>query len=156
MKSIYNYQASFFLVLCLFIISACQNVPESYLNHDRKSNASLTNSYWKLLEANNEVIIVKEGQKEAFIQLRRNSTVRGFTTCNHITARYIVKSDISHKTLKFNNINITKKACLKNMQQEQNILSMLTAVNSYKINADNLYLFNKDNKMIAKLAAIYF
>jgi len=156
MKNIYQSYTYLLVVICFLSITACQNITGPSLVQPYKSNASLTNSYWKLLEVNKQKILVNEGQKEAFIQLRKNSQLRGFTGCNQIKARYHSDIETAKQALKFNNINTTRKSCPTHIQQEQNILSMLNTVKTYKISGDNLFLYNKSNDVIAKLAAIYF
>ena len=79
--------------------------------------------------------------------------MRGFTSCNHITGLYL--NDSNYK-LSFNQTKITEKACPYSIVQERQIVSMLTQVHAYKINGDNLILYNKKHDLIAKLAAIYF
>jgi len=107
-----------------------------------------------MLEVNKQTILVSEGQREAFIQLRKNNQLRGFSGCNQITGSYTVNT--SQQILTFNQIHITEKSCPASMKQQNNIVSMLLKVNTYKISGDNLFLYHKDNDVIAKLAAIYF
>jgi putative lipoprotein len=107
-----------------------------------------------MLEVNKQTILVSEGQREAFIQLRENHQLRGFSGCNQITGSYTVNT--SQQTLTFNQINITDKSCPASMAMQTNIVTMLQDVSSYKISGDNLFLYHKDNHVIAKLAAIYF
>ena len=156
MKSIFKYDYYLLALICFLFLTGCQMIDQPQLNSEYKSNASLTNSYWKLLEVNQQTISVNEGQREAFIQLRQNKKIRGFTGCNHITGSYTVNITSSSKILKFNQINTTEKFCSEGMEQQNSIAPMLQKVNSYKISGDSLFLYNKNNDVIAKLASIYF
>ncbi|WP_042147400.1 MULTISPECIES: META domain-containing protein [unclassified Pseudoalteromonas] len=60
---------------------------------------------------------------------------------------------ISPQILRFNQINTTEKFCTKGMEQQNSIAPMLEKVNSYKISGDSLFLYNKNNDVIAKLAS---
>ncbi|MBU2970095.1 META domain-containing protein [Pseudoalteromonas sp. C2R02] len=156
MKSIYKIYTYLIVVICFLSISACQSITEAKLAQSYKSNAPLINSYWKMLEVNKQTILVSEGQREAFIQLRHNNKIKGFTGCNHITGSYSVNTTSSQQTLRFNKINTTEKFCTEGMELQTSIAPMLQKVNSYKISGDSLFLYNKNNDVIAKLASIYF
>ena len=88
--------------------------------------------------------------------MRQNNKMRGFTGCNQITGSYSVNITSSPQILRFNKINTTEKFCTEGMEQQNSIVPMLQKVNSYKISGDSLFLYNKNNDVIAKLASIYF
>lgn len=156
MKSIYTYLGYFLAIICFLFIAGCHTIEQPQLDTEHKSNAPLINSYWKLLEVNKQTIWVNEGQREAFIQLRHKNKIKGFTGCNHITGSYSVNTTSSQQTLRFNKINTTEKFCTEGMELQTSIAPMLQKVNSYKISGDSLFLYNKNNDVIAKLASIYF
>lgn len=120
---------------------------------DMKPNASLTETYWKLIELNgNPVPPPPEGAREIHIVLRNDeSRVTGFAGCNAMTGTYIVQEG---QRLKFSRIASTLMAC-EQMEIEKAFGEMLERVDSYSIKGDNLSLNRIRMAPMARFEAVY-
>lgn len=115
-------------------------------------NASLENTYWKLVEAGNKKISTPQDSREAhFILKIENGTtkVQGFGGCNGLVGSCETKEDkISFK------VASTKMMCPR-METEDAFTKALDETNRYSITGDILKLHNQKT-LLATLEAVYF
>ena len=136
-----NIMAKFSSILTAMIIlstTACQM--------GQIQNASLTNTYWKLISLHGKTVIPATGYSELFMELSQDkSSIHGFLGCNRFFGHY------SHKDneIKFTKLASTKMMCANNMQYEQSFVKVLSDSVMYKIAGDNLYLYDDSNHPIA-------
>ncbi|SFB80369.1 META domain-containing protein [Pseudoalteromonas denitrificans] len=162
MNMINKLQIHLFIIFIMSYLLACQSTQISYLNNKHKSNAPLTNTYWKLLKVNTIKIKITEDKREAYIQLKHDGNFKGYARCNIFNGQYTVKSNYNaqyhdlQNELYFNNVSTAKLRCIEGMKQENTILAMMDQIHHYKISGDNLLFYNKENKNIAHLIAVYF
>lgn len=113
--------------------------------------ANLENTFWSLRNIGN--ISSKElfFDKYPNFMIRYNQEVKGFGGCNN----FFGKSTINGDTLKFTNINDTRKMCDKNMDVEAKLFQVFENTNRYKIYGEFLYLYNEE-KLLAVFESAYF
>jgi putative lipoprotein len=116
--------------------------------------STLSNTYWKLMTLNEDMVIMTNQQKrEAFIQLDSNrKAVKGFGSCNQFTGKFKVKGN----SLNFGAIASTQIACFNNSNVESNFLNVLALTNYYSIHEHHLTLLDNTKKPIASFEAQYF
>ncbi|ROS00105.1 putative lipoprotein [Sinobacterium caligoides] len=116
------------------------------------SNASLTNTYWKLMTLNGESVDVGAGDKEVYLQLMsENKAIRGFSGCNRYMGEYRIGSD----GLKFGPIGSTMKACMKGMELEQSYLKALEDMHSVVVRGETLTMKNHAGDVVASFESRY-
>lgn len=128
-------------------------VLKKFIESEMKPNASLTETYWKLIELNgNRVPPPAENVREIHIVLRNDEArVTGFAGCNAITGTYIVQEGWR---LKFAQIGSTLMAC-ERMEIEKAFGEMLERIDSYSIKGDNLSLNKARMAPLARFEAVY-
>jgi putative lipoprotein len=115
--------------------------------------ANLSETYWKLSELNGTKIVMPASQtREIRIVLRADGTrVTGFGGCNQLMGSY----QHTGSTLRFAQMASSRMACASPlMELESKVLSMLDAVNAYRINGDQLLLL-KGDQLVARFEAVY-
>jgi putative lipoprotein len=117
-----------------------------------KPNASLTNTYWKLIELRGEPAALGAGERELhMVLITEGSRVRGFSGCNTFTGTYKVEED----HCQFSQMASTGRACLDGMEQEQHFLSALKDTRRFKISGNSLSLYSAHGQLILRLEAVY-
>ncbi|HCM46118.1 MAG TPA: hypothetical protein DIS98_00910 [Colwellia sp.] len=116
--------------------------------------SKLSNTYWKLMTLNNEVVtMTKQQKREAFIQLNDElKSVKGFGSCNQFQGGF----KLNGNTLNFTAISSTKMACLNSSNVETKFLNVLALTGYYSIHEHDLTLLNNAKKPIATFQAQYF
>lgn len=77
-------------------------------------DASLTNTYWKLIEVSGEPASLGAGQKELnMILVGEGSRVKGFAGCNRFSGGYTIKED----RIQFSQMASTRMACVDTMDR---------------------------------------
>jgi putative lipoprotein len=116
--------------------------------------STLSNTYWKLMTLNNEVVtMTKQQKREAFIQLNDElKSVKGFGSCNQFQGRF----KLNGNTLNFRAISSTQMACLNSSNVETKFLNVLALTGYYSIHEHDLTLLNNAKKPIATFQAQYF
>lgn len=118
----------------------------------QKPNASLTNTYWKLIELNGEPAALGAGENELhMVLITEGNRVRGFSGCNTFMGTHRVTED----HLQFSQMASTKMACMVGMEQEQLFLSALEGTTGFKINGDSLSLHSANGKLLLRFEAVY-
>src|SRR5689334_6365099 len=110
----------FFLV---FVLACKSSVPS-------KSDATITNTYWKLTSMNGNVITTPENHREAHIILSLDeSKLKGHAGCNSIGGSYALKGD----SIRFTAFS-TKMMCDERiMAVESYLLNALSVANQYNV-----------------------
>ena len=117
-----------------------------------KTNASLTNTYWKLTELNGDPAVIGAGERELhMVLITEGSRVRGFSGCNKFTGTYKVEED----HFQFSQMASTRMACMDGMEQEQRFLSALEGTTGFKISGDSLSLHGADGQLLLRFEAVY-
>jgi putative lipoprotein len=100
-------------------------------------DASLTNTYWNLLELDGAPAPLGVGGREAHLVLEQGAAVvRGFAGCNTFRGTY----EISGSVLRFGPLATTRKMCPEGMDLEQALLAALESVASFTVRGDRLTL----------------
>jgi len=114
-------------------------------------HASLTDTYWKLLELDGESVTTTEGMREAHVILASaESRAHGFAGCNNFFGGYQSEGD----SLTFSAMGATMMACPEGMDTEQAFLSALGKTTRYTISGQFLQIYAGDN-LLARLEAVY-
>lgn len=126
----------------------------SSLEQDKSSNAaSLTDTYWKLIELEGDkVVVAPTQQREVRITLAsEGSRASGFSGCNQFMGAYVKDGN----NLKFTQMAGTMMACeAPLMELESQVLKMLSVTTSYRIDNGQL-IFLAGDKVLARFKAVY-
>lgn len=126
----------------------------SSLKQDKNSNAaSLTDTYWKLIELDgDEIVLAPTQQREVRITLAsEGSRASGFSGCNQFMGAYVQDGN----NLKFTQMAGTMMACeAPLMELESQVLKMLSVTTGYRIDDGQLNLLAGD-KVLARFKAVY-
>ena len=116
------------------------------------SKASLTNTYWKLVELDGaRVAMTPEQEREVRITLDDNGKVTGFTGCNRVMGGYTVAAEV----LRFTQLAGTRMMCPPPaMQLESAVLANLNSVTGFRIEGEQLILL-KDGAPVARYESVY-
>lgn len=114
-------------------------------------HASLTDTYWKLLELDGEAVTSPEGMREAHVILASSeSRAHGFAGCNNFFGGYQIDGD----KLTFSAMGSTMMACPEGMDTEQAFLGALGQTTRYTISGQFLQIY-ADDQLLARLEAVY-
>lgn len=117
------------------------------------ATASLTNTYWKLVELDGIKLPVDANlSREIQITLAsEGGRVSGFSGCNNIMGSFIQ----SGNKLKFSKMASTLMACIgPGMELESRVTAMLNATTHYRINGESLTLL-ASSKELARFESVY-
>ncbi len=113
-------------------------------------NASLVNTYWKLVEISGQPASLGAGGRELhMVLISEGSHVRGFSGCNRFTGSY----ELTDSQLRFKPLAATRMACMEGMEQEQRFLESLTSVMRFTISGDKLALYSGDERLLLRFEA---
>jgi heat shock protein HslJ len=111
--------------------------PAAPPSENSRVDATLKNTYWKLVSIAGEPYVHASPNREPRIQFRHGEDrLTGFTGCNDFTGSYSVDGD----RLQLGEIAVTQKACLEGMAIERRYLLALRTVDAYRISGDSLEL----------------
>lgn len=133
----------FLLVIILFQCKASEK---------NKSVGNLENTYWKLSEMNGMPVMTAENKKEVHFILTNSEGkkgIKGFAGCNNLGGSYTLKGN----KIKFTPIT-TKMLCEKEMETEDFFTKALSSADSYKINGEELELYEGET-FLAKFQSVY-
>jgi putative lipoprotein len=120
-------------------------------NPVKRPNASLTETYWRVISIYEEPYQPNENEREAHLKLRiNNNVVEGSTGCNNFGGTYT----LSDKTITLGPLAMTMMACIDQMETEQKYTQALGEMDSYKITGDTLLIYH-DGTVILRFEAIY-
>lgn len=134
------------LAAAMILAAGCTSAPPA------SSKASLTNTYWKLVELHGaRVTMTPEQEREVRITLDDNGKVSGFTGCNRVMGGYTVAADV----LRFTQLGGTRMMCPPPaMQLESAVLAQLNSVTGFRIEGEQLILL-KDGAPVARYESVY-
>ena len=134
------------LAAAMILAAGCTSAPPA------SSKASLTNTYWKLVELHGaRVTMTPEQEREVRITLDDNGKVSGFTGCNQLMGGYTVAADV----LRFTQLGGTRMMCPPPaMQLESAVLAHLNSVTGFRIEGEQLILL-KDGAPVARYDSVY-
>lgn len=116
-----------------------------------KPDATLENTYWKLVELEGEPTIVLPNLREAhFVLTVEERKVRGSGGCNRLMGSY----ETSGNRLSFGPLATTRKMCFGIMEQEQAFFEALGSTTHYQIRGDTMQLFAEE-RLLARFEAVY-
>jgi len=114
-------------------------------------DASLLDTYWKLLELPEAPVVTPEGMREAhFILASSESRTHGFSGCNNFFGSY--KND--NDSLSFSALGSSRMACAKGMDTEQAFLKALGETTRVTINGQFMELYS-EGRLLARFEAVY-
>ncbi len=117
-----------------------------------RPDASLTNTYWKLLELNGQPAAIGAGKKELHMVLTaEGNQVRGFSGCNQFTGTY----QLNDNKLQFGQMASTMMACVESMEQEQRFLKAVRNTKRFSIKGESLTLYSTEGQLSLRFEAVY-
>ncbi|SEK86857.1 putative lipoprotein [Colwellia chukchiensis] len=132
-------------------------------NHNTAStaaaNATLTETYWRLVELDGIKIKMADNQarESHLIFHQKDQRITGFSGCNHFFGHYSsVEQSRNTGSLVFNAVATTQMACPDLHQNEQQFLSLFQGKLHFDISAQGLTLHDKNHKRLAQFHAVYF
>jgi heat shock protein HslJ len=117
------------------------------------SNATLENTYWKLVEFGGEPARVAENIAEPHLLLHpATKQATGSTGCNRFSGPY----ELSGDSLRLGPLTSTRRACLdpEMNRQESTLLEGFDATRSWKTTDDTLVL-SGGGEPVARFVAVY-
>ncbi|HEV8083950.1 MAG TPA: META domain-containing protein [Chitinophagaceae bacterium] len=155
MKSIFKFS-----LLC-FVITVYTNcnqtkktsTTENSMAESKKTNASLTETYWKLTELMGKpVAMTPADKKEIHITLRKEGKrIEGFGGCNGFGGTYETKNNFN---ISFSSMIGTMIACPE-LDTENALFNVLKTVDNYYVIGDTLSLSKAKMATMARLVAVY-
>jgi len=120
--------------------------------HQQKPNATLENTYWKLVEAGDRPAQTQPGEREAHILLL-DGRASGGSGCNKLMGSY---TQSAPGTLHFGPLASTRMACPPEMMaQETALISAFARATRYRIAGETLDLLDGDT-VLTRFEARYF
>lgn len=118
------------------------------------SQASLTGTYWKLVEVDGKAVTTPPGMKEAHLLLDGDeSGVRGNAGCN----RFFGQFEAGETEIAFSALGSTMMACPEAMDTERAFLAALGAAAAFRIQGEVLELLDAaDGAVLARLESVHF
>ena len=114
------------------------------------NGAPLRETYWKLVQLGDKPVTAADQQQEANLVFHtEGSRVTGSGGCNRLTGAYTADS----QTLRFSRVASTMMACTQGMETETAFLGALDKVRSWKINGQQLDLYDANGKPLARFIA---
>lgn len=117
------------------------------------SNATLTDTYWKLtILMGKPIQTTADNITEMHIILKeKDNQVKGHGSCNNFSGAY---EQNKNSYIIFLNLVSTERVCL-NMENETTFFKILNAVDRYNINGNTLLLNNAKMETLARFEAVY-
>ena len=115
-----------------------------------KSDVTLTNTDWKLVELNGGAVSPGEG-KDLHMILRGEDQVGGYAGCNQFTGSMTVTGD----GLSVGPIASTRRMCQDVMEQESAFLQALENAQRYSISGEDLAIENASGEVTMRFVAVY-
>ncbi len=134
------------LLISLVVISGCVSAPET---SSPVPEASLTNTYWKLLEIGDEEVRVQHNQQEAHLIFRDDGQVVGHTGCNSLMGKY----GVNDGKIGFLAMASTRMACSGDITEGPMLVAMKNTADLV-IEGDRMTLLNEQGDRLATLGAV--
>jgi len=118
----------------------------------QRSDASLVNTYWKLLEVGGQAAVVGDNEKEPHMILQiEEQRLAGSSGCNRLIGTYEVTED----QLRLSPTGMTMMMCPDDlMQQERALTTALRETTTYRISGQSLDLFDGE-RLVARFESRY-
>lgn len=149
----------FFLGLVTASFTNCSQTKKSTattnnMTSSNTPNASLTETYWKLMELMGKpVTMTPADKKEIHITLRKEGTrIEGFGGCNGFGGTYETKNNFN---ISFGSMIGTMIACPA-LETENELFNVLKNADNYYVIGDTLSLSKGRMATMAKFVAVYF
>ena len=114
-------------------------------------NASLTNTYWKLVELEHQpAALGAEGKELSMVLHTENNRINGFSGCNRFMGTYA----LSGHTLKISTLASTRKMCIEHPAQEDRFLQILSQSQHFEIQGNRLVLKNEIGSPLLSFIAV--
>jgi len=125
----------------------------SNMGAEKKANAELVETYWKLTELmGKRVAPPAQGKKEVHIIIKKqDDRIQGFAGCNSIMGSYELKEG---NFITFKQVASTRMAC-DDMTIENQFKEILGRVDNYSILGDKLSLNKAKMSPLARFEAVY-
>ena len=118
----------------------------------QKPDASLLNTYWKLINLEGQRAPLGAGEREVHIVFSSEGDgVHGFSGCNRFTGAFRQDGN----DLDFGPIAATRMACVMGMDLERRFLDALSSARSFRISGDSLTLFGPEDSALLDFHAVY-
>jgi heat shock protein HslJ len=120
-----------------------------------RADASLTNTYWRLVRLDGEPVHAVEGRREPHLLLKKDEprAARATVGCNQLTGGYTVAGE----TLTFTDPASTRMACPPPLDAlERSLGEMLVKTRSWRIKGPTLELSDESGATLALLEAVFF
>jgi putative lipoprotein len=133
------------------LVSRVGGTPPSGRKSAPVPDASLTDTYWRLIEIDGQPATLGAGQRELHMVLTSaGNHVRGFSGCNRFTGDY----ERNKSQLRFKPLAATRMACLEGMDLEQHFLESLGEVVRFTLSGDSMALYSGDGRLILRFEAV--
>ena len=119
-------------------------------------DASLTNTYWRIVRLGDETVSAAEGRREPHLLLRAESEYgqyRATVGCNQMQGGYAIDG----ASLRFTPGPTTLMACPPPLDElERGLVETLTATSRWQVMANTLELYDDTGAPLALFEAVYF
>ncbi len=119
------------------------------------ADASLTNTYWRIVRLLGNEVVVDDGQREPHMVLRNediNPSCSATVGCNQIFGGYETKED----SIKFGPMMTTLMACPPPLDAlEMDLIAALDRSARYHILAHTMELYDENGSPVALFEAVY-
>ncbi len=146
-------------------LSGCaQNDSSNQSAEKSVATASLANTYWKLIELNQQAVTMQVNQEreQHIIFHSKDKRFTGFAGCNGYFGQYEIDGAISTSTkvattgnLSLSGIGATRMACPDVMINEQKFLSAVSESTTFTIAGETLILSDEKDAAVAKFKSVY-
>lgn len=135
------------LAVGLLALVGCASAPETSAP---VPEATLTNTYWKLLEVDGDEVRIEDSQREAHLIFRDDNQVVGHTGCNSLKGQY----GVNDGKIGFLAMASTRMACAGDTT-EGPMLDAMKNTADLVIEGDRMILLNDQGDSLAVLGAVY-
>ncbi len=149
MSQTQNSRLLFLALSTLFALNCLVSMPAKASS---TTDASLTDTYWKLTEINEQPVLPGAEKKELHMVLTsEGNNVRGFSGCNRFMGSYKEENN----TIQFGPLAGTMMACVGGMEQEYSFLKALESSEHFSISGEELMFYNSGDQLILRFKSVY-
>lgn len=116
---------------------------------DSVHDASLTETYWKLVEVNHQPVATDSGMREVHFVLGADGKLKGFAGCNRMGGTYALSGD-SLRFMPF----VTRMAC-PDLPKEAMFLAALDSTKTCTVSGERLDLMGAEGSLVARFESVY-
>nr|WP_290986382.1 META domain-containing protein [Halomonas sp.] len=139
------------LMVSTLALAGCTGIDA--VSSDTASNASLKNTYWKLVTVGKRQAVVDGEAREAHLVLHtEGARLAGSTGCNNLMGSYEQRGD----ELSFGQLTTTSMACASElMTLERDFLNALNDAVNWQVEGETLILDNAKGEELVRFEAVY-